>query len=59
MLLKLYSIIHGDDFRRQMSRFTPLDVQERTLKNEKFYEYLTDEITKLLNDVKMSLRLIS
>lgn len=55
MIEKLHSIIHGDDFRMQMSRFTPLDVQERTLKNKKFYEYLTDEITTLLNNVKISL----
>ena len=55
LLRKLHSIIYGDDFRTQMSRFTSLDVQERTLKNEKFYAYLTDELTNLLNDVKLSL----
>jgi predicted nucleotidyltransferase component of viral defense system len=55
MLKKLHSIIHSDDFRMQMSRFTPLDAQERTLKNEKFYGFLTTELTALLNQVKMSL----
>ncbi len=55
MIRKLHAIIRSDDFRMQMSRFTPLDVQERTLKNEKFYDYLTEEITNLLNDVKVSL----
>ncbi len=52
MLGSLQSIIHGEAFKAQMSRFIPLDAQERTLNNEKFYDYLTEELTRLLSEVK-------
>ncbi len=52
MLEKLDSIIHGVEFSQQMSRFIPLDVQERTLKKEKFLDFLTIDITALLGKVK-------
>ena len=48
----LDTIIHGELFRNQMSRFIPTDVQERTLKKHKFYDLLTDELSTLLLDVK-------
>ncbi|MFO7727451.1 MAG: hypothetical protein R6X11_03900, partial [Desulfonatronovibrio sp.] len=51
-LSHLPDIIHGKEFREQMSRFLPQEVQERTLRKEKFSTFLVSEITKLLNDVK-------
>jgi hypothetical protein len=49
---QLSQIIHGNAFRMQMSRFVPIDVQERTLKKQKFYDLLADELTLLLTQVK-------
>ena len=36
---RLPEIVHGKDFRDQMSRFIPLDVQERTLAKDKFLSF--------------------
>lgn len=52
LLKKISSIIHGNDFRTQMARFLPLEAQERTLNNEKFYDLLSDELIKLLTEVE-------
>jgi predicted nucleotidyltransferase component of viral defense system len=52
MLNKISDIVHGEDFRSQMSRFTPLDAQEKTLLNPKFYDYLTAELSNQLAEVK-------
>ena len=35
-----------------MSRFIPLDVQERTLQKNKFFNFLVNEIKSLLLDVR-------
>ena len=48
----LEEIIHGKTFRDEMSRFIPMDIQERTLQKEKFLIYLTNEIKKLLSVVR-------
>ena len=40
---RLPTTVHGKDFRDQMSRFVPLDVQERTLLKEKFLDLLVAE----------------
>ena len=45
---RLPEIIHGKEFRDQMSRFIPLDVQERTLSKEKFLTLLGNETGKVL-----------
>lgn len=44
----LRGIVHGEAFRNQMSRFIPLDVQERTLKKEKFLTVLETETAELI-----------
>lgn len=54
-LNNLSSIIHGENFKAQMSRFIPFSIQEKTLNNEKFYDYLTEELTQLFLEVKNSL----
>jgi predicted nucleotidyltransferase component of viral defense system len=43
LIERLRDIIHGKDFRDQISRFIPSDVQERTLMKEKFLTLLTHE----------------
>ena len=45
---RLPEILHGRDFRDQMSRFIPADVQERTLRKEKFLALLEAETAELL-----------
>ncbi len=52
MRLKLPEIIHGKDFQEQMSRFIPLDVQERTLGKKKFYTFLINEIDSLFRELR-------
>jgi predicted nucleotidyltransferase component of viral defense system len=52
MIERLPDIVHGKGFQEQMSRFLPLDVQERTLRKEKFSTFLVNEITRLLNEAK-------
>lgn len=48
----LGEIIHGRAFMDEMSRFIPIDVQERTIKTAKFLDFLTNENKELLSDVK-------
>jgi hypothetical protein len=48
LISRLPGIICGKEFRDQMSRFIPLDVQERTLLKDKFLELLTRETTLAL-----------
>jgi len=45
---RLPDIVHGKDFRDQMSRFIPLDVQERTLAKDKFLSFLEQDTARLL-----------
>lgn len=55
LLPRLPEIIYSKNFHQQMSRFIPLDVQERTLKKDKFLEFLLNETTALFKQVKMIL----
>ncbi len=48
-------IIRSDNFKSQMSRFIPLSIQERTLKKEKFYIFLENEIGDMFKKVLNSL----
>jgi predicted nucleotidyltransferase component of viral defense system len=49
---QLKDIIYSNEFKQQMSRFIPVEVQQRTLKQEKFYEILTAELSELFNQVQ-------
>ena len=51
MRLRLPGIVHGKDFKEQISRFIPLEVQERTLGEKKFYTFLTNETDLLLQQL--------
>ena len=55
MLTRLSELVHGEAFRNEMLRFIPEDVQERTLKKEKFYDFLESEIRGLLVQVQSDL----
>lgn len=55
MLERLPEIIKGDVFHREMSRFIPQNVAERTLDKPKFYGFLTAEIISLLRQVQVEL----
>ncbi|MEA1968838.1 MAG: nucleotidyl transferase AbiEii/AbiGii toxin family protein [Thermodesulfobacteriota bacterium] len=48
----LPAIIKGNSFKSEISRFLPMDVQERTLLKEKFYDFLINEIRGLLDEVQ-------
>lgn len=39
----LEKIIHSEGFHNEISRFIPLDIQERTLKKDKFKDFLINE----------------
>jgi len=48
------TIIYGEAFKLQMSRFLPEDVQARTLLKEKFYDFLYNEIDAMFSNVQLS-----
>jgi hypothetical protein len=52
MLNHLEEIIQGKAFIDEMSRFIPMDVQERTLKKPKFLDFLISENKMLLETLK-------
>lgn len=51
MIARLPDIIHGNDFKAQMARFIPLSAQENTLKKDKFYLFLENEMRDLFTEV--------
>lgn len=53
---RLDSIVRGREFMDEMSRFIPVDVQERTLKKDKFLEFLVNEVKELLLNVAQLLK---
>lgn len=52
LLYKIDEIIMGKAFYQEMSRFIPLEVQQRTLLKKEFKEYLLAVIKELLLDVR-------
>ncbi len=55
MIERLPSIIHGHDFKSQMSRFIPLSIQERTFMKDKFNVFLEHEISEMLKTILASM----
>jgi predicted nucleotidyltransferase component of viral defense system len=55
LLEKLPKIIHGKEFKNEISRFIPMDVQERTIKKEKSCDFLVIEISLLLKNVQKNI----
>ena len=56
MLERLPEIIEGDVFQREISRFIPREVAERTLEKSKFNQFLTTEVSSLLERVWLALQ---
>lgn len=52
MVHNLPTIIHGTAFKNEISRFIPLEIQNRTINKDKFGDFLVLEIQELLNEVK-------
>ena len=52
MITSIDEIIYSDSFHNELSRFIPLDVQERTLKKEKFKDFLINETQSLLSALR-------
>jgi hypothetical protein len=50
LIERLPGIVHGKEFRDQMSRFVPQDAQERTLLKERFLELLERETAEVLSE---------
>ncbi|MDP1930058.1 MAG: nucleotidyl transferase AbiEii/AbiGii toxin family protein [Gammaproteobacteria bacterium] len=55
MIERLPEIIEGEVFQREILRFVPQEVAERTLKKPKFNQFLTTEVSGLLEQVQVSL----
>lgn len=49
---RLPDIIHGKEFMDTLGRFIPVDVQERTLSQRKFLDFLTTETVALLEKAR-------
>lgn len=52
---RLPEIIHGKVFQDEMSRFIPMDVQERTLLKQGFHEFLVQDLQETLDSVKVNI----
>lgn len=55
MVKRLPGIIDGEVFQRELVRFIPQEVVERTLKKPKFNQFLATEVAGLLQQVQTSL----
>lgn len=53
MCSRLPEIIHGAEFKNELTRFIPMAVQERTLSKAKFYDALVNEIRDQLREAAM------
>jgi predicted nucleotidyltransferase component of viral defense system len=49
---RLPEIIHGEGFKSEMARFLPVEAQERTFMKDKFCDYLTSEVRRMLDEVR-------
>jgi len=52
LIKQLNTVVHSKAFKDQMSRFIPMDVQDRTLKKSKFLDNLAEENNQLLLTVR-------
>jgi len=56
MLERLPEIIQGSVFQREISRFIPQEVAERTLMKPKFKQFLTTEVSEMLERTRTALQ---
>lgn len=52
---RLSDIIFGSEFKKQMSRFLPEEVQKKTLLSEKFLHLLLRETREMLQECRTQL----
>lgn len=52
MLKRLPEIIEGKVFQRELERFIPMDVMQRTLDKPKFRKYLISEMSEMLEQLR-------
>ncbi len=55
MITRLPEIVTGEQFIAEMKRFTPTDVYDRTLGQEKFIQYLTNTLVSMLKELESKL----
>lgn len=55
MIERIPEIIDGESFKSEMKRFTPTDVYDRTLGQEKFSQYIKNTVIGLLKELKSQL----
>jgi hypothetical protein len=51
MKLRLPDLIEGDVFLREINRFLPIDIQNRTIKNPLFRKALLDQLITIFNRI--------
>jgi predicted nucleotidyltransferase component of viral defense system len=56
MVKRLPEIINGEVFQRELVRFIPQEVVERTLKKPKFNQFLANEVASLLQQVQAAIQ---
>jgi predicted nucleotidyltransferase component of viral defense system len=56
MLLELKTIIFSKEFNDLMTRFLPMDVQNRTVANEKYLHVLLENVNKVFKAVRLELQ---
>ena len=52
---ELLSIVTSKSFSNEISRFVPLNIQERTIKKEKYLTFLANEVKKIFETVRDNL----
>lgn len=53
MIKNLDDIVRSKEFKNEMSRFLPINVQERTIQKDKFIDFLINENKTILSEVKL------
>jgi len=56
MLERLPEIIEGEVFQREILRFIPQEVADRTLKKPRFNQFLSTEVSGILQKLQVSLQ---
>lgn len=56
MIDQLDNIVHGKPFIDELSRFIPIDIQERTIKKNQFLDYLVNEDREILKTIEKRLQ---
>ncbi|MAD45385.1 MAG: hypothetical protein CMH98_10295 [Oceanospirillaceae bacterium] len=55
MICRIPEIVAGKQFKDEMKRFTPSNIYERTLGQEKFEQYLVNSVTSILKELQFKI----